>query len=82
MKPSDTDSTIVKDVKSAIVANFEERYSDQILQQFLNEITALDPRFKTLPHLDDISLNEIFNCLEDKILQMDPTKVCDAFRLM
>lgn len=82
MKHSDTDSTIVKDVKSAIEANFEERYSDPRLQQFLNESTALDPRFKTLPHLDDKSQNEIFNCLEEKILQEHPTQVCDAFSLM
>ena len=71
-----------KDVKSAIEANFEERYSDPRLQQFLNESTAFDPRFKTLPHLDDISRNEIFNCLEEKILLEHPTQVCDAFRLM
>lgn len=69
LKHSDTDSTIVKDVKSAIEADFEERYSDPRLQQFLNKSTALAPRFKTLPHLDDISRNEIFNCLEEKILQ-------------
>lgn len=82
MKHSDTDSKIIKDVKSAIKENFEERYSDPRLQQFLNESTALDPRFKTLPNLADISWKVIFNCLEEKIFQEHPTQVCDAFWLM
>ncbi|KAJ8359816.1 hypothetical protein SKAU_G00163410 [Synaphobranchus kaupii] len=55
MRHSDTDSQIVKDVKSAIADHFEERYSDPRLKQFLNESAALDPRFKSLPHLDDFS---------------------------
>lgn len=76
MRHSDTDSQIVKDVKSAIADNFEERYSDPRLEQFLNESTALDPRFKSLPHLDDFSRSEIFNALAEKILQEHPTQVC------
>ncbi|XP_034023456.1 zinc finger BED domain-containing protein 1-like [Thalassophryne amazonica] len=59
MKHTGTDSQIVKDVKSAIATNIEGRYSDLSLQQFLNESTALDPRFKSLPHLDDPSRKDI-----------------------
>ncbi|XP_077384385.1 E3 SUMO-protein ligase ZBED1-like [Festucalex cinctus] len=69
MKHNDTDSQIVKDVKSAIATNMEGRYSDPKIQQFLNESTSLDPRFKSLPHLDDLSQNEIFNSLTEKIIQ-------------
>lgn len=82
MKHSDTDSQIVKDVKSAIATNIGGRYSDPRLQQFLNESTALDPRFKSLPHLDDPSRNEIFNSLAEKILQKHPTQVCGQLKLM
>ncbi|XP_034023290.1 zinc finger BED domain-containing protein 1-like [Thalassophryne amazonica] len=74
MKHTGTDSQIVKDVKSAIATNIEGRYSDLSLQQFLNESTALDPRFKSLPHLDDPSRKEIFNSLAEKILQKHPTQ--------
>lgn len=81
MKHSDTDSQIVKDVKSAIATNIGGRYSDPRLQQFLNESTALDPRFKSLPHLDDPSRNEIFNSLAEKILQKHPTQVCGQLKL-
>ncbi|XP_022519279.2 E3 SUMO-protein ligase ZBED1 [Astyanax mexicanus] len=74
MKHSGTDSQIVKDVKSAIATNIGGRYSNPSLQQFLNESTALDPRFKSLPHLDDPSRKEIFNNLAEKILQRHPTQ--------
>uniref|UniRef100_A0A3B1JJI0 Zinc finger BED domain-containing protein 1-like n=1 Tax=Astyanax mexicanus TaxID=7994 RepID=A0A3B1JJI0_ASTMX len=74
MKHSGTDSQIVKDVKSAIATNIEGRYSNPSLQQFLNESTALDPRFKSLPHLDDPSRKEIFNNLAEKIIQRHPTQ--------
>ncbi|KAK0150697.1 hypothetical protein N1851_008190 [Merluccius polli] len=58
-KRSATEPPIVKDVKSAIASNLEERYSDPSLQQ-LSESTALDSRFKSLPHLDDLSRSQIF----------------------
>ncbi|CAM4735418.1 unnamed protein product [Leuciscus chuanchicus] len=64
----------VKHFEQAIDRVIGERYSDPRLQQFLNESAALDPRFKTLPHLDDISRNAIFNCLEEKILQEHSTQ--------
>ena len=76
MRPSGTDLPTVRDMKNAIAANFKDRYSDPATQQFLKQSTALDPRFKSLPHLDDVSQSEIFKSLAEKILQQHPTRVC------
>ncbi|KAK1904112.1 Zinc finger BED domain containing protein 1 [Dissostichus eleginoides] len=52
MEQNDEDTPTVREVKHAIRENLQKRYSDAGLQDFLHKCTALDPRFKTLPHLD------------------------------
>ncbi|KAI7789392.1 putative zinc finger BED domain-containing protein 1-like [Triplophysa rosa] len=76
MKVSDTDKTIVKDVKSAIVSDFTNRYpdSDTILRQFLMS-TALEPHFKSLSSLDETMCSNLFNSLIEKILEYHPPQV-------
>ncbi|XP_073795658.1 E3 SUMO-protein ligase ZBED1 isoform X4 [Danio rerio] len=71
LKVSDTDTTVVKDVKHGIVSDFINRYpeSDLTLVQFLHMSTALDPRFKSLPFLDETMRINIFNRLMEKILE-------------
>ncbi|XP_051814750.1 E3 SUMO-protein ligase ZBED1-like [Acanthochromis polyacanthus] len=72
MEPSAKDSPTVRDLKSAIEANWKPRYSDPSLQLFLDETTELDPRFKSLSYLDALTRSEIFKSLTDKILQPHP----------
>ena len=45
------DIPAVREIKHVIRENLQNRYSDAGLQDFLHKCTALDPRFKTLPHL-------------------------------
>ncbi|KAL3969495.1 Arf-GAP with GTPase, ANK repeat and PH domain-containing protein 2 [Sarotherodon galilaeus] len=52
MAPSEEDSTITRDVKTAIREDLKHRYtSPPALQEYLHRATALDPRFKSLSHL-------------------------------
>ncbi len=70
MKHSGSDSTVVKDFKAAIAHDFEDRYpdTDRALIQFLHMSTALDPRFKSLPFLDETTHDTIFKSLTERIL--------------
>ncbi|CAI5677365.1 unnamed protein product [Oreochromis niloticus] len=53
MVPSEEDSTITRDVKTAIREDLKHRYTaPPALQDYLHRTTALDPRFKSLSHLD------------------------------
>ncbi|KAK7921885.1 hypothetical protein WMY93_008787 [Mugilogobius chulae] len=63
------DSPTVRDIKVAIKENLEDRYSACL--QFLHKCTAMDPRFKSLPHLDDEQREQIFN---DVIAEVIKTK--------
>lgn len=74
---SDTDTTVVKDVKSAIVSDLINRHpeSDLILVEFLHMSTALDPRFKSLPFLDETMCSNLYNSLMEKILEYHPEQV-------
>ncbi|KAF3842706.1 hypothetical protein F7725_001555 [Dissostichus mawsoni] len=56
MEQNDEDTPTVRELKHAITENLQKRYSDAGLQDFLHKCTALDPRFKTLPHLDPVQV--------------------------
>lgn len=43
---NETDSKFEEHVKCAIVGNLRDRYTDEVQLTFLQEVTALDPRFK------------------------------------
>lgn len=60
--------------KSAIVSHFTNRYPDldTTLRQFLLMSTALDPRLKSLPFLDETMRSNLFNSLIEKILEYHP----------
>ncbi|KAJ4930342.1 hypothetical protein JOQ06_019346, partial [Pogonophryne albipinna] len=63
MEQNDEDTPTVRELKHAIRENLQKRYSDAGLQDFLHKCTALDPRFKTLPHLDRASHLRIYEDL-------------------
>ncbi|XP_063060655.1 E3 SUMO-protein ligase ZBED1-like [Engraulis encrasicolus] len=69
MEPNDGDSAIVTQVKAAIRENLEDRYSS--CQDFLHKCTALDPRFKSLPHVDDVCCDRIYNSLSTEIVAIE-----------
>ncbi|KAJ8364797.1 hypothetical protein SKAU_G00136280 [Synaphobranchus kaupii] len=64
MSPDPNDSHIISTMKSAILGN---RYTDKSGLDFLLMATAMDPRFHTLPHLDDDSRDMVFARLTSKV---------------
>ncbi|KAK0145655.1 Zinc finger BED domain-containing protein 1 [Merluccius polli] len=69
MAPSEEDSTITRDVKAAIKADLNRRYTDPPdLQNYLHRSTALDPRFKSLSHLDPALRQRTYSDLTTEIV--------------
>ncbi|XP_055004637.1 E3 SUMO-protein ligase ZBED1-like [Boleophthalmus pectinirostris] len=62
------DAPIARDMKNAIRENFQGRYDDPDLRDFLNKCTALDPRFKTLNHLDPACHQKVHEDLIREVL--------------
>uniref|UniRef100_A0AAQ6A8D6 BED-type domain-containing protein n=1 Tax=Amphiprion ocellaris TaxID=80972 RepID=A0AAQ6A8D6_AMPOC len=70
MSPLEEDSKTVKEAKMAIAKDLENRYTDPNLKSYLQKSTALDPRFKTLPSLDETSKFQVYRDLTSDILKM------------
>lgn len=68
MAQSDDDSPAVRDVKKAIRNDLEQRYIDPALQDYLHKCTALDPRFKSMRHLDDATHQRVYGALTTEIV--------------
>ena len=64
MKGIECDSELVRNVKSTMSQDVEKRYED--IQDFLLESTALDPRFHSLPMLDE-------HCQDDVVQKVTTT---------
>ncbi|XP_057183255.1 E3 SUMO-protein ligase ZBED1-like [Triplophysa rosa] len=61
MKQNDGDTPTAREIKQAISENLQTRYSScPGLEDFLHKCTALDPHFKTLPHLDPAYQQRIY----------------------
>lgn len=61
MAPKQADYPPVREVKLAITKNLRERYF--VCYDFLHKCTALEPRFKALPHIEDEERQKIFSDL-------------------
>lgn len=61
--------------------NLQNWYSDAGLQDFLHKCTALDPRFKTLPHLEPACQQKICEDLVTEVLSR-AEQVCIDFTLL
>ena len=70
MRPSEEDSSTIRDAKTAITKNLEDRYRDPDLQDYLHRSTALDPRFKSLPYLED-SVQKIYSVVTREIMEIE-----------
>ncbi|KAJ8346464.1 hypothetical protein SKAU_G00278650 [Synaphobranchus kaupii] len=69
MAPGDEDSATLKEAKAAITQDLERRYTDPALHDYLQRATALDPRFKSLPSLDESSRVRLYRDLTTDILE-------------
>ncbi|XP_073721732.1 E3 SUMO-protein ligase ZBED1-like [Misgurnus anguillicaudatus] len=68
MTLDEKDSTTIANMKRAILQNLTNRYTD--VQDYLMESTALDPRFRSLPHLLPEQREEVFHRLKNKANQL------------
>ncbi|XP_063049938.1 E3 SUMO-protein ligase ZBED1-like isoform X1 [Engraulis encrasicolus] len=71
MAQSADDSSAIKDAKAAISKDLQSRYSDPSLQDYLHRATALDPRFKSLPHLDEACVDKIWGDLTIEVVNLE-----------
>ncbi|XP_052408630.1 E3 SUMO-protein ligase ZBED1-like [Carassius gibelio] len=69
MSPGDQDSATVKEAKAAIINDLAMRYTDPNLHDYLQIATALDPRFKSLPYLDEDSRDKLYRNIINEILE-------------
>ncbi|XP_029931609.1 zinc finger BED domain-containing protein 1-like [Myripristis murdjan] len=71
MTPSEEDSSTIKEAKAAITKNLEDRYRDPDLQDYLHRSTTLDPRFKSLPYLEEDSVKKIYSVVTREIMEIE-----------
>ncbi len=68
MARCDGDSNTITQMKTAILNDITDRYQGDV-QDFLQESSALDPRFCSLLHVNDAEKEAIFNRLKSKARQ-------------
>ncbi|XP_039608816.1 E3 SUMO-protein ligase ZBED1-like [Polypterus senegalus] len=76
MAPKQEDSTAVREVKLAVTRSLQERYS--VCYEFLHKCTALDPRFKALPHIEDDERQKIFSDIITEMMTTTEEETEDA----
>ncbi|XP_056102446.1 E3 SUMO-protein ligase ZBED1-like [Rhinichthys klamathensis goyatoka] len=77
MELSDDDSPAVRDVKTAIKNDLQQRYTLPDLQDYLHKSTALDPRFKSLQHLDATTRLRVYEALTTEIVTEQATSTTE-----
>lgn len=81
MTPSVEDSTITQHVKTAIREDLTPRYtSSPTLQDYLHRSTALDPRFKSLSHIDPDLRQRTYSDLTTEIVSSLASEDCDEVK--
>uniref|UniRef100_A0A9J7Y5E2 BED-type domain-containing protein n=1 Tax=Cyprinus carpio carpio TaxID=630221 RepID=A0A9J7Y5E2_CYPCA len=68
MASNEEDSPTVSNIKRAILNNLYNRYTSEY--NHLLECTALDPRFRALPHLETDQRDDVFHRLKEKAVLM------------
>ena len=81
MASNEEDSPTVSNIKRAILNNLYNRYTSEY--NHLLECTALDPRFRALPHLEKDQRDDVFHRLKEKAVLMLQNQVtyCIYFTL-
>lgn len=77
MTLDEKDSTTIANMKTIILQNLSSRFTEE--QDYLLEGTALDPRFRSLPHLLPEQREEVFHRLKNKSDQLQ--QVCLHYKL-
>ena len=75
MTVKDGDSMLVKEVKNAITEDLVKRYTSPDIENFLLLTSALDPRFRSLPQLDDARRNQVYDSLHMKAVSFSQQQV-------
>ncbi|XP_062583948.1 E3 SUMO-protein ligase ZBED1-like [Saccostrea cucullata] len=74
MQTREDDSTGIKQMKNAIVQDLQHRYEHQ--REFLTLASFVDPRFKSLPFLEDDTLKEkVHSNVINKLAELGPMKI-------
>lgn len=76
MAPGDQDSATVKEAKAAITNDLARRYTSN-LHDYLQMATALEPRFKSLPYLDDDFRDKRYRNIKREILEHEQQVLFD-----
>ncbi len=79
MASSAEDSTTIKEAKAAITKDLKGRYNDPGVQDYLHRATALDPRFKSLPYLEEACVQKIYDDLTTDIVDIEKQVLCLFF---
>ncbi|XP_053177226.1 E3 SUMO-protein ligase ZBED1-like [Scomber japonicus] len=69
MAPDSQDSPTIRDAKAAVTKDLEKRYTDPDLLDFLHRATVLDPRFKSLPIIDEAMCDQVYKDLTSEIME-------------
>lgn len=64
------DCKLIREVKEAIRSDLTPRYRDATVENFLLMSTALDPRFRSLSHVNDNRRHEVYDLIENKTLTL------------
>ena len=62
------DSPTIREAKLAITKDLEKRYTHPDLLDYLHRATILDPRFKSLPFLDEAACDQVYTDLITEIV--------------
>lgn len=77
MAPYASDCILVKNLKLAIANDLAKRYSSDEEDEFLLLATAVDPRFKRLPHVSESRREDIFKQLKTSCLALHSSEAKD-----
>ncbi|XDV33918.1 hypothetical protein PO909_004160 [Leuciscus waleckii] len=72
MRSTASDSTVIKELKSAVHDNLRFRYAN--LKEKLYVASVLDPRFKTLPFISEGEREDTFTSLISEIVTLEQVK--------
>ena len=68
LKVSDSDSPTNKRIKEVVSSDLSTRYDEGCIQQLLNVVTYLDPRYKNLPFLNESEKGKILQDVESMVM--------------
>ncbi|XP_067650354.1 E3 SUMO-protein ligase ZBED1-like [Haliotis asinina] len=71
LQVAEGDPNVIRQVKLAVANDLDKRYTEQDIQTLMKQSSAIDPRFKSLPFLDDIERLEVQTSIVSVIDHID-----------